>query len=112
MDCQKAEEMVNQYMEHILSVDELEEFLDHIEHCPSCYDELETYFIVSKVMEQLNDEDSNTVLDFKALLKNDIRRAKISVHYKRAMRFLAEAGAVLLILLLAGFLFYVMGVVF
>ena len=40
MDCQKAEEMVNQYMEHILSVDELEAFLDHIEHCPSCYDEL------------------------------------------------------------------------
>ena len=46
MNCQTAESMVNRYIEHDLSVDELENFLEHVENCPSCYDELETYFIV------------------------------------------------------------------
>ena len=46
MNCQTAESMVNRYIEHDLSVDELEDFLEHVENCPSCYDELETYFIV------------------------------------------------------------------
>ena len=42
MNCQTAESMVNRYIEHDLSVDELEDFLEHVENCPSCYDELET----------------------------------------------------------------------
>ena len=41
MNCQTAESMVNRYIEHDLSVDELENFLEHVENCPSCYDELE-----------------------------------------------------------------------
>ena len=40
MNCQTAESMVNRYIEHDLSVDELEDFLEHVENCPSCYDEL------------------------------------------------------------------------
>ena len=46
MDCRTAEGMVSSYIEHKLPVNELEEFLDHVESCSSCYDELETYFIV------------------------------------------------------------------
>ena len=48
IDCRQAETLVARYIKHTLSTDELEEFLDHIEHCSSCYDELETYFIVQK----------------------------------------------------------------
>ena len=46
MDCRTAEGLVNRYIEHELSVNELEEFLEHVQNCPSCYEELETYFIV------------------------------------------------------------------
>lgn len=56
MNCQTAESMVNRYIEHDLSVNELEDFLDHVENCPSCYDELETYFIVHAAMRQLDEE--------------------------------------------------------
>lgn len=55
MNCQTAESMVNRYIEHDLSVDELEDFLEHVENCPSCYDELETYFIVHAAMQQLDE---------------------------------------------------------
>ena len=47
MNCRTAEGMVNGYINHELSLKELEEFLDHIQTCSSCYDELETYFIFS-----------------------------------------------------------------
>lgn len=66
LDCRTAESMVARYMNHTLKTDEMEEFLDHIEHCPSCYDELETYFIVNKVTQQLDEQEDGSVLDFRS----------------------------------------------
>lgn len=64
IDCRQAETLVARYIKHTLSTDELEEFLDHIEHCSSCYDELETYFIVHEAIQQLDEKEDGTVLDF------------------------------------------------
>lgn len=83
MNCQTAESMVNRYIEHDLSVDELENFLEHVENCPSCYDELETYFIVHAAMQQLDEESRDSTLDLRELLEEDIRRSK---HYILKMR--------------------------
>ena len=65
MDCRTAEGMVSSYIKHDLPLNELEEFLDHVQNCSSCYDELETYFIVHEVTQQLDDDSSDSVLDFK-----------------------------------------------
>lgn len=100
MDCRTAESMVNRYIDHTLKVDELEEFLDHVESCPSCYDELETYFIVHEVTQQLDDQAENTVLDFKTLLAQDIRKSRRYIHKRRGMQFAAG----MLILMLTGVL--------
>ena len=48
MNCRIAEGMVNKYINHTLPLNDLEDFLEHIENCSSCYDELATYFIVHK----------------------------------------------------------------
>ena len=88
MNCQTAESMVNRYIEHDLSVDELENFLEHVENCPSCYDELETYFIVHAAMQQLDEESRDSSLDLRELLEEDIRRSK---HYILKMRFRRRA---------------------
>ena len=53
MDCRTAEGMVSSYIKHDLPLNELEEFLDHVQNCSSCYDELETYFIVHEVTQQI-----------------------------------------------------------
>lgn len=87
MDCRTAESMVTRFIDHSLSVNELEEFLDHIETCPSCYDELETYFIVHEAMQQLDEKEDGTVLDFKKLLEQEIRRSRRSIRQKRGLRF-------------------------
>lgn len=96
LDCRTAESMVARYMNHTLKTDEMEEFLDHIEHCPSCYDELETYFIVNKVTQQLDEQEDGSVLDFQKLLEQDIRRARRNIHKRRGIQF---AGGILTVIL-------------
>ena len=95
LDCRTAESMVARYMNHTLKTDEMEEFLDHIEHCPSCYDELETYFIVNKVTQQLDEQEDGSVLDFQKLLEQDIRRARRNTH-REGIQF---AGGILTVIL-------------
>ena len=107
MNCQTAESMVNRYIEHDLSVDELEDFLEHVENCPSCYDELETYFIVHAAMQQLDEQSRDSSLDLRELLEEDIRKSK---HYILKMRFrrtLSGMGFCALITALGGFFIYI-----
>ena len=103
IDCRQAETLVARYIKHTLSTDELEEFLDHIEHCPSCYDELETYFIVNKVTQQLDEQEDGSVLDFQKLLEQDIRRSRRNIHKRRGIQF---AGGILTMILTAALVIF------
>ena len=46
MTCKEAESLVMPYIKNELTDEELFEFLEHIEHCPECREELEIYFTV------------------------------------------------------------------
>ncbi len=105
IDCRQAETLVARYINHTLSTDELEEFLDHIEHCSSCYDELETYFIVHEAIQQLDEEDG-TVLDFKKLLEQDIRRSRRHIRQKRWLHFLSVLLFVAVLIAAAAFVVF------
>ncbi len=108
MDCRTAESMVNRYIDHTLKVDELEEFLDHVESCPSCYDELETYFIVHEVTQQLDDQAEGAVLDFKKLLALDIRKSRRYIHKKHGIQFAAGILVLLFIGALVAFVVFIL----
>ena len=89
IDCRQAEAMVTKYINHTLSTNELEDFLDHIEHCSSCYDELETYFIVHKAIQQLDEKEDGTVYNFRKLLEQDIHRTRRHIRQKKGLHFLS-----------------------
>ena len=89
IDCRQAEAMVTKYINHSLSTNELEDFLDHIEHCSSCYDELETYFIVHKAIQQLDEKEDGTVYNFRKLLEQDIHRTRRHIRQKKGLHFLS-----------------------
>lgn len=108
MDCRTAEGMVNKYINHTLSIEEMEGFLNHIQNCSSCYDELETYYIVHEVTQQLDEPGSESVLDFKELLEMDIRKSRRNLRQKKITRFVTGIFLCFLIILLAVFLFYAM----
>ena len=91
MDCRIAEEMVSKYINHTLPLNDLEDFLEHIENCSSCYDELATYFIV----------------DFRKLLEEDIRKSRKYIRRKKFHRAVAAVAVCALIAVLVVFLIFV-----
>ena len=48
MTCREAERLVMPYINGSITDEELEEFLNHIEHCENCREELEIYFTVDE----------------------------------------------------------------
>ena len=107
MNCRTAEGMVNKYINHTLPLNDLEDFLEHIENCSSCYDELDTYFIVNKAMQQLDEKQEDFVLDFKELLEEDIRKSRRYIRRRKIRRAIAAAAFCVLIAALVIFLIFV-----
>lgn len=106
MNCSKAESMIGKYINHALPLDDLEDFLAHIENCSSCYDELETHFIVHEAMQQLDAEDENASMDFQHLLELDIKKSHVYIRKRRFARFLTALGLLLFIAALVGFFIF------
>lgn len=59
MTCKEAEKLVMPYINDDLTDEELQEFLEHMESCPDCREELEIYFTVDVGIRQLDSETGN-----------------------------------------------------
>ncbi len=105
MNCRAAEGMVTRYMDHTLSIKELEEFLEHVQSCSSCYEELETYFIVQQAMVQLDEEEEeeSAVLDLQHLLEQDLKKSRRYIRKKKLEQILTAALFIILIAALIAF---------
>ena len=91
IECRIAESMVTQYINHSLSVDELE-----------------TYFIVHEAIQQLDEPEDGSALDFRKLLDQDIRKSRRYIRKKRWFHFLAGLLlAVFALLLLLFVIFFI-----
>ncbi len=93
MDCQSAQRDIIRYVDSELSIQELHAFLNHIDNCKRCYEELETYFIFYNAARRL-DSDVNSNLDFHELFCRDLGRKHRRIRQYRTVQWL-------LILLLA-----------
>lgn len=87
MKCEEALQKITPYIENRLQPRELEAFIEHIKQCPSCYDELETYYIVSRAVQYLDDEKQDTY-NIMELLKRDIRMKEQGLRRRRRMHWL------------------------
>ena len=59
MTCREAERLVMPYINGSITDEELKAFVEHIDHCPDCREELEIYFTVDVGIRHL-DEESGT----------------------------------------------------
>ena len=57
LTCKEATKMVVPYIEGRLGNKELRRFVNHIEECKDCREELETYYIVYKGLMQLDEKE-------------------------------------------------------
>ena len=58
MDCKKAQSLVTSYITRKLNDKELEEFLEHIDTCDECYEELEIYYTVHYTLARLDKDET------------------------------------------------------
>ena len=75
MDCKYAQSLVPQYIADKLAPRELEEFIRHVENCPECYDELETYFMLGAALKYL-DDTQEVSYDLRTMLAEDLKEKK------------------------------------
>lgn len=94
MNCVTAQQLIRAYLDGYLSDRELEDFLNHVQTCPDCFDELEVYYSIYRT---LNDVDEKGDYNFKNKLRRKLegsraylRRRNQSKAFKVALIFTAE----------------------
>lgn len=60
MDCRTFESKIPAYIAGQLNMEEMQEFLEHMDGCSECYDELEITYSVMQGIRQLDSEDGDT----------------------------------------------------
>ncbi len=58
MNCKEAEKKIPSFLNDELDGDDLAEFVEHIEDCPECKEELSIQFLVEEGLEQLEQGNS------------------------------------------------------
>ncbi len=77
MTCKDAEKLIPLFLEDDLDNHELSDFIDHIENCPECKEELTIQFLVMVGMKRLEDGNTfNLRQELDALIKDAKKRLK------------------------------------
>lgn len=80
MNCKDAEKNIPYFLQDELDGGRLEEFIDHVEHCPECKEELTIQFLVSEGLEHL-EQGGNFNLQEELLMKLAGAQHRISMHH-------------------------------
>lgn len=78
MNCLEAQGLIMKYVNNELSAIDLESFLEHIEHCPDCKEELEIYYILTTGMQQL-DNDYVDTYNFHDAFEKQLEKSKKTI---------------------------------
>ena len=73
MDCRTFESKIPAYIAGKLNMEDMQEFLEHMDTCSACYDELEITYSVMQGIRQLDSEDGDaSAKDLELPLKDSI----------------------------------------
>ena len=98
MTCKEAESLVMPYIKNELTDEELFEFLEHIEHCPECREELEIYFTVDVGIRRLDSETGN--YNIKGALETAIEQSRERLEAVRLVKIVRYAVSTLSVMAL------------
>lgn len=86
MKCSETQQLVKLYIEKQLSDREMEQFLEHVEHCPECYEELEIYFSIYETLGVSDRNPDANGYDFRGKLIQDIKNTRRYLYWRKAYR--------------------------
>lgn len=98
----KALSHINDYLHDALPLRESFDFVNHIENCRKCYDELEVQFMVQKFTDSISE---NTIEDYELpkILKVKIKNTKKKYYRRYKTVFIA---ILLILIFVLGFVVY------
>ena len=100
MTCLKAQAMITPFIENKLTIKELEAFLEHVNSCPNCREELEVYYALLTAMKQL-DEDKNLSSNYSKELAEKLEKSRERVNHSKYSYYRKKVILILTMLLLA-----------
>lgn len=86
MDCKEAQQKITPYIQRKLTDRDLEAFIEHIQTCPACSEELEVYFTIYYALEKL-DQDEHSSFNMEELLQKDLEQAKNYLQKRNVLKF-------------------------
>lgn len=95
MKCKEAEKMIPLFLEDELETDELREFMEHIDKCSECKEELTIQFLVTEGMARL---ETGNVFDLQNELKDRMEGAGDALHFRENLKWILVAMEGLVVL--------------
>lgn len=102
MTCMEAQGLITAFINDEFKIDELDEFIRHIQSCAECYEELEVYYALLTAMKQL-DEDRNLSADFNRELREKIENSQERIIHLRYNYYRKKGVLFIIIFLLTVF---------
>ena len=85
MICKEIEKMIPSFLEDDLDTDDLREFMEHVERCNDCMEELSIQFLVTEGMARL---ESRSVFDLQNELLERLENAEHTLKLRENMKWL------------------------
>lgn len=107
MDCKTAQEKIMPYIRRELNDREMEDFIEHIQECETCSEELEVYYTIYYALEKLDNDEEQGSFNIRELLEKDVEQAQQQIRNHQILHFyqklfLAIMGVLLAVLLITG----------
>jgi hypothetical protein len=108
MDCKSTKTLVQDYLSGNMDDETCMDFIQHVNTCPSCYEELETYFAINRVLSYLEDgeDDASQSYNMRKLLTDDLKKNEKRIRRTRTEHMIfavsmtaAEAALVFTVIL-------------
>lgn len=98
MTCLDTQRMIIGFINDDLSLEELELFLDHVNSCSECREELEVYYGLITAMKQL-DDDKILYDDFSMELSSKLEKAQEKIIHSKFAYYRKNVAIVVVILI-------------
>lgn len=91
MKCQEAEQQIQNFIDDNLTGEPLANFVRHIDNCHSCYEEMETSYLLSEALARL---ENGETFDLRAELTNKLSNMKGCLEVHRILTIIRRTMSV------------------
>ncbi len=100
MNCIEAQRLIMPFINNKLDINQLEEFVEHVNSCPDCMEELEVYYVLLAGMKQL-DEDKELSDNFHQDLMDVLRQSEERIFRDKVLHIRKRIILIVMITLVA-----------